>query len=138
MTVTKVQLAVAGAIVLAVSLTQQIGLHAQTTEPKTELQPVKSGTKFHFDVIEMFDAKYQGDSPGFTGRAGALGGSRPHIALGDPVYRGEEKVGTITSAVWSRTQEGLTIEFDPEPDVRVCVGNSVWLDLNPATPAAAK
>ena len=27
---------------------------------------------------------------------------------------------------------GLTIEFDPEPNARVSVGDEVWIDLNPA------
>jgi hypothetical protein len=99
--------------------------------PTANLVLARPGTKFQFDVIEMFDAKYQGDTPGYLGRSGGLAGIRPHIALGDPVYRGEEKVGSVTNVVWSRTQDGMTIEFDPNPLTRVTVGDPVWLYLNP-------
>ena len=100
-------------------------------EATAQLSLAKPGTKFQFDIIEVFDAKYLGDSPGYLGRSGGLTGIRPHVALGDPVYRGEEKIGSVTNVNWSRTQDGMTVEFDPAPMTRITVGESVWLYLNP-------
>ena len=99
--------------------------------PTANLALAKPGTKFEFDIIEMFDAKYLGDTPGYIGKSGGLTGIRPRVALGDPVYRGDQKIGSVTNLLWSRTQDGLTVEFDPEPLVRITVGDPVWLYLNP-------
>ena len=110
----------------------QLTLTAQPPARSPELKPAKSGTRFPFDVIESFDAKYEGDTPGHTGRAGGLEGVRPNVALGDPVFREDQKIGTVTSILWSRPQGSLTIEFDPEPNLRIAVGDPVWIDLNPA------
>jgi hypothetical protein len=99
--------------------------------PTTNLVLAKPGTKFEFDVVEMFDAKYLGDQPGYIGRSGGLTGLRPHVALGDPVYLDDQKVGTVSNVNWSRTSDGMTVEFDPEPLVRIAVGETVWLYLNP-------
>lgn len=99
--------------------------------PTANLPVAKPGTKFEFDIVEMFDAKYLGDTPGYVGRSGGLVGVRPHISIGDPVYRSDQKVGRVTNVTWSRTQDGLTVEFDPEPKVRVTVGDPVWLYVNP-------
>jgi hypothetical protein len=99
--------------------------------PTANVVLAKPGTKFQFDVVEIFDAKYLGDTPGYVGRSGGLTGIRPHIALGDPIYRGEDKIGTVTNVSWSRTQDGMTVEFDPSPLMRITVGESVWLYLNP-------
>lgn len=85
--------------------------------------------RFDFDVVRSFDAKYQGDTPGHIGRHGGLGDRHPLIALGDPVFRGDEQVGVVTELAWSRPQGALDIEFDPLPKVRVCVGDLVWVKL---------
>lgn len=83
--------------------------------------------RFEFQVVESFDAKYLGDTPGHKGRGGGLGNVRPDIALGDPVYHEDQKVGKVTSLLWDRTKESLEVEFDPEPFVRVTVGEPVWI-----------
>jgi len=104
------------------------------------LPRAKVGTRFQFEVIESVDAAYLGDTPGHMGRGGDLA-VRPNVALGDGVYRtvGEttSRIGTITRIRWERVSGGLTVEFDPVPLVRVAVGEVVWIDLNPAPPAAA-
>lgn len=103
----------------------------QVGEPVTSpiaASPVANG-RFKFEVIESFDAKYQGDSPGHIGKHGELGDFRPQAALGDPVFRGEEKIGTVTNLVWSRGHGSLEVEFDPEPKVRIAVGDVVWLKM---------
>jgi len=109
---------------------------AADSQAKLPLAP--PGTRFEFEVIESHDAAYLGDTPGHMGRDGGLT-VRPNVALGDGVYRtvAEKavRVGTITRVVWDRVSGGLTVEFDPEPLVRVAVGEEVWIDLNPAPPA---
>jgi hypothetical protein len=101
---------------------------AQQAAPKAA--PGAGGSRFNFEVIESFDAKYEGDTPGHIGKSGGLGERRPHVALGDPVFRGDEKIGIVTGLVWSRAQGSLQVEFDPVGDVRVCVGDEVWLALD--------
>ena len=96
--------------------------------PKAQPSPQAVG-KFEFEVIESFDAKYEGDTPGHIGRHGELGNERPQAALGDPVMRGDKKVGTVTGLRWSRGHGSLEIEFDPEPKTRISVGDVVWLKL---------
>lgn len=105
-------------------------LPAQTTAPKSAVI-APPGTHFDMDVVESFDAKYEGDTPGHTGRAGGLNDIRPNIALGDGVFHGDERIGTITNIAWSRAQGSLAIEFDPAPGRRVAVGDHFWIDLNP-------
>jgi hypothetical protein len=94
----------------------------------------RPGTRFVFEIIESVDAAYLGDTPGHMGRAGGLN-VRPNVALEDAVYRtvGEttERIGSITRVKWERASGGLTLEFDPAPQVRVAVGDVVWIDLNP-------
>lgn len=97
-----------------------------------ESQLAKPGTRFEFEIVESFDAKYLGDTPGHIGHAGGLGTTRPHVSLGDPIYRGQEVVGKVTTATWSHVKGSLTIEFDPVPLVRIAVGEIVAVDLNPA------
>lgn len=121
---------ICGVLPFAVKLSAQSGKKIMEA-PTANLVLAKPGTKFQFDVIEMFDAKYLGDSPGYLGRSGGLAGIRPHVALGDLVYRGDEKIGTVTNVTWSRTQDGMTVEFDPAPSMRITVGDSVWVYLNP-------
>lgn len=86
--------------------------------------------RFEFEVVESFDAKYLGDTPGHHGRSGGLGNRRPRVALGDPVFRGDEQVGVLTQVVWDRSRGSLDLEFDPQPSVRVCVGDVVWIHVD--------
>ena len=109
-------------------------------DAQTRLALAPHGTTFEFEVIESHDAMYAGDTPGHMGRDGGLK-YRPNVALGDGVFRTEAgkaaRVGTITRVLWDRVSGGLTVEFDPAPDVRVAVGEEVWIDLNPAPPPNA-
>jgi hypothetical protein len=92
----------------------------------------KADGKFEFEIIESFDSKYAGDTPGHIGKHGELGDFRPSAALGDPVFRGEQKIGTVTNLVWSRGHGSLEIEFDPEPNIRIAVGDICWLKMGAA------
>jgi len=93
------------------------------------------GTRFSVEVIESFNAKYAGDTPGHIGRGGGLS-LHPHVALGDPVYHKigdmDKAIGSLTGVVWERLRGSLTIEFRPHEDHRIAVGDEVWVDLNPA------
>jgi hypothetical protein len=111
---------------------------AQPDDAEARLVLAPHGTPFRFEVIESLDASYLGDTPSHVGRDGGLE-FRPNVALGDPVYRsarggGDEpplRVGRITRVVWERVSRSLTVEFDPEPLMRIAVGEEVWIDLNP-------
>jgi hypothetical protein len=46
------------------------------------------------------------------------------------------QIGRVTRVVWERVSGGLTVEFDPEPFVRIAVGDEVFVDLNPAPPTS--
>ena len=111
---------------------------AQPPTPTTELKPAGKGVRFVFEVIESFNAKYEGDTPGHIGKNGGLQSIRPHVSLGDPVFQGETKIGTITGITWDRVRGSLTVEFDPEPMQRIAVGDSVWLALDGQPPAEKK
>ena len=87
--------------------------------------------RFEFLVVESFDARYLGDTPGHLGRA-SLGKNLPRAALGDPVYRGTTKVGTITHLNWNEANESLEVEFDPESKERIVIGEAVWVALGKA------
>lgn len=89
----------------------------------------ESASRLSFEVIESFDAKYLGDTPGHMGRVGGLAARRPRVALGDPVYRGEEIVGTVTGLVWNRANGSLDIEFDPAALKTIVLGDTVWIAL---------
>jgi hypothetical protein len=93
------------------------------------------GTRFWFEVIESFNAKYQGDTPGHMGRGGGLS-LHPHVALGDPVCHKvgdiDKAIGSVTGVRWERLKGALTVEFRPHEDHRIAVGDEVWVDLNPA------
>lgn len=89
----------------------------------------KTDPKFEFEVLESFDAQYLGDLPGHVGRDG-LNGRRPNIALGDPVFRANEQIGTVTVLKWNRVNDSLEVEFDPLPNHRIFVGESVWVHLD--------
>jgi hypothetical protein len=109
-----------------------VGWHSFTSGQQSAApgqKPAADPNRFEFEVVQSFDAKYQGDSPGHMGKSGGLENRRPHVALGDPVFRGQEKVGVITGLGWSRTHGSLEVEFDPVDDARICVGDEVWLAL---------
>jgi hypothetical protein len=97
------------------------------------------GTRFFFDVIDSQDAKYLWDSPSHVGKNGGLT-VRPQVALGDAVYRivgtAPTRVGTITLVQWDRVRGSLSLEFKPLSQVRIAVGDEVWIDLNPVSPKA--
>ena len=103
------------------------------------LERAPHGTPFVFELIESVDAAYLGDTPSHVGRSGGLE-FRPNVALGDPVYRvvgeGETRksvrIGRVSRVTWERVSGSLTVEVDPDPLVRVAVGDEVWIDLNPA------
>jgi hypothetical protein len=130
MTSRRVNLLLASMAVVCVAA-WQLALFAQ--------QPGTTPGRFHFQVVESFDAKYLGDTPGHVGR-GSLGSARPDLALGDPVFRNETRIGKVTSILWDRTKDSLQVEFDPEPfeadpagrpvrAVRITVGVDVWVPL---------
>jgi hypothetical protein len=101
--------------------------------PAGQPKAAADSNRLEFDVVESFDAKYLGDTPGHMGRAGGLE-HRPRIALLDPIYRGEEKVGVVTGLQWNRTRLSLDIEFDPVDHARICVGDAVWMALDGSSP----
>jgi hypothetical protein len=99
-------------------------------QPLTPPSASAGGKRLTFDVVQSFDAKYEGDTPGHLGRAGGLQTVRPNVALGDPIYRGDEQVGKVTGLTWNRINGGLDIEFDPEVQTRIAVGDEVWMALD--------
>jgi hypothetical protein len=115
------------AMALILMLGWQLGLHGQS--PATEKSKEASPNRLDFEIISSFDGKYLGDTPGHMGRVGALGNRRPHLALGDKIYRGEEPIGLITSLEWNRTNSSLDVEFDPLPNTRISVGDPVWVAI---------
>lgn len=134
------------AILLAVAATVLLSASAVVLEMRSAADdvvdpraPIREhpahGTVFWFEVIESFNAKYEGDTPGHIGRGGGLS-LHPHVALGDPVYHKigdiDKAIGTVTGVVWERLRSSLTIEFRPHQDHRIAVGDEVWVDLNPA------
>lgn len=125
------------AVAAGLLMMTQWSTHAQPGK-LPEARPAKPGTRHTFEVVESFDAKYEGDTPGHIGRAGGLDEIRPNVALGDPVFHNDKKAGTITNVVWSRAQGSLAIEFDPEPNQRIAVGDIMTLDLNPVEKTPAK
>ena len=103
-------------------------------QPANIAKPASDPNRFEFEVVQSFDAKYEGDTPGHVGRSGGLENRRPQVALGDGVYRGQEKIGVITGLGWSRAHGSLEVEFDPIGEMRICVGDVVWLALNKPAP----
>jgi hypothetical protein len=131
------KVALAGDLIVVALVAWQFATSAQ--------QPAPARMRFEFQVIQSFDAKYLGDAPGHLGR-GTLQGARPDVSLGDPVYRGSVRVGTVTGLTWDRNKESLEVEFDPEPfeidsqgrptrRVRISVGQEVWIPLGGETTA---
>lgn len=100
-------------------------------EPRAPRSTPAAG--FQFEVVESFDARYAGDTPGHIGRGGGLT-VQPHVALGDPVYQAagdpEQSIGVVTGVKWDRLRGSLTVEFRPKGDRRIAVGDEVWLDTN--------
>lgn len=111
------------------------GLPRLTAAPEPA-GPKVTAARFEFEVIESFDAKYLGDTPGHHGRNGGLV-ARPRVYLGDPVYRGETVVGHVTSVIWDRVNGGLNVEFDPAPLQLVSVGDVAWIRLDGSPPPVA-
>jgi hypothetical protein len=109
------------------------GVRAADAQASLALAP--HGTPFFFEVIDSHDAKYPGDTPAHLGKDGGLT-VRPNVALRDPVYRTVNNattvIGKVTLVQWDRVSGSLTVEFDPEPLLRIAVGDEVWIDLNPA------
>ncbi|HZN36702.1 MAG TPA: hypothetical protein VFB80_22890 [Pirellulaceae bacterium] len=122
------------AALLAPALGWQVWLAGQ--QPAARTQPASN--RFEFEVIQSYDARYQGDTPGHMGRSGGLENRKLQVALGDPVFRGEQQVGKVTGLGWSRPHGSLEVEFDPLPAVRVCVGDSVWIALDGQKPAVSR
>jgi hypothetical protein len=104
------------------------GLAVVRSQQPAKAAPTAIG-RFEFEVIESFDAKYEGDTPGHIGRHGELGDERPQAALGDAVFRGDQKIGTVTGLRWNRGSGSLEVEFDPEPKTRIRVGDVVWMKM---------
>lgn len=119
------------AVVLATSTTLAGWAAWATFGPTSRLARADPGrqavpVRFEFLVVESFDARYFQDTPGHLGRA-ASGRVVPRIALNDPVMRGTTKVGRITHLIWNEARESLEVEFDPQPDARIAVGDPVWV-----------
>src|SRR5262245_39455009 len=106
----------------------QLGSSGQ--QPPAGKAKAADPNRLEFEVVQSFDAKYLGDTPGHMGRAGALENRHPRIALLDPIFRGDEKVGVVTGLQWNRANGSLDIEFDPVDHARVCVGDAVWMALD--------
>jgi hypothetical protein len=126
---------------LAVAVLVVAAATCRGDDEPASLPAAPPGTPFVFEVVECHDAAYLGDTPSHIGRSGGLE-FRPHVALGDPVYRvvgeGESRrsvpIGRVSHIVWERVRRSLTVEVDPEPLARIAVGDELWIDLNPASP----
>lgn len=111
---------------------------APADDPTAEKGPGRGnpppGSRFQFEVVESFDARYAGDTPGHVGRGGGLG-VHPHVALGDAVHGvvhdADRVIGVVTGVTWDRVRGSLTVEFRPTGSERIAVGDDVWLDANP-------
>lgn len=97
-------------------------------------QPPAHRTRFEFLVIESYDAQYLGDTPGHVGRGGGLGHEAPDIALGDPVFHDTTRVGKVSRLVWNEAKESLQVEFDPEPAMRIHIGDPFWIPVGGPSP----
>jgi len=123
----------AGAVL---GLTIALGWQLFSSGQQPAAEKTKDGAnRLEFEIVNSFDGKYLGDTPGHMGRAGGLTMRRPRVALGDPVYRGDERVGLVTHLDWNRVNGSLDIEFDPVDHARVCVGDAVWVVLENPRPA---
>jgi hypothetical protein len=115
--------------------------------PSRAQQVAATATRVEVAVVQSFDARYLGDSPGHIAH-GRIGKERPDVALGDPVYHGDRLIGKVTGVTWDRTKESIEVEFDPEPfeldergrpaaPNRVAVGLDVWIPMGGSRPAAS-
>lgn len=131
-------IAVAG-ILVAIAMMMEMQTDADDVhDPRAPIREHSApGTRFWFEVIESFNARYQGDTAGHIGRGGGLT-LHPHVALGDPVYHKagdtDKAIGSVTGVVWERLKGSLTVEFRPHDEHRIAVGDEVWVDLNPTFP----
>lgn len=119
-------------ITAAFAILIAIGAMASNTS-RNDSSIMADPAKFEFQIVESYDAHYLGDTPAHKGRHG-LSGRRPDMALGDPVFRGDEVIGHVTSLVWDRAKDSLEIEFDPEPKTRITIGETVWIPIGAKTP----
>jgi hypothetical protein len=107
--------------------------------------------RFEMQVVESYDAQFDGDEPGHICRVGGLNDMIPKAALGDAIFCGDEKIGVVSGLKWSQANGSLEIDFDPLPGVRIAIGETVWIKLgdapsgfaattprNPAPPQTAK
>ena len=101
--------------------------------PGSASPPQPGPARFEFLVVESFDSRYLGDTPGHLGRA-ASGRVAPRIALGDPVLRGTTLIGEVTHLIWNEARESLEVEFNPKPGVRICIGDPVSIPIPPESP----
>src|SRR5215217_4683723 len=99
----------------AVGSVTLLGLVSWGLTPSRAQQPKPAASRHEVTVVESFDAKYLGDTPGHVARGRIGNEQRPNVALGDPVYHGERLVGKITGVTWDRSKESLEVEIDPEP-----------------------
>jgi len=117
---------------LVIGLCAAIGWQAWLAGQQAAPAKVKGAAdakRFEFEVTHSFDAKYPGDTRGHIGRAGGFNERQLRVALGDAVYRGEEKIGVVTTLTWNRGQGSLEVEFDPVDKARICVGDRVWVTM---------
>jgi hypothetical protein len=139
-------LAIAATVLLAASAVL-LEMRSAADDIQGPREPVRErpapGTPFWFEVIECFNAKYQGDTAGHIGRGGGLS-LQPHVALGDSVHHRigdvDTVVGSVTGLTWERLRGSLTVEFRSHDGHRIAVGDEVWVDLNPTeqkSPATA-
>lgn len=77
------------------------------------------------EVIEIFDAKYAGDTPGCVAVQKVT--SPPRISLGDAVHRDGVTVGHLTAAAWNDETHVLRIEFDPSTGARTRISDVITL-----------
>jgi hypothetical protein len=128
-----------GGIVVGLAIVGGWQLLTSGQQPSTEkAKETPAANRLEFEVVQSFDAKYVGDTPGHMGRAGGLANRQPHVALGDAIYRGDEKVGGVTGLTWNRTNGSIDIEFDPSGEARICVGDAVWMLLDGSKPAKGR
>ncbi len=100
---------------------------------RDETTHVADSARFEFQIVESYDAHYLGDTPAHKGRHG-LNGRQPYMALGDTVHRGEEIIGHVTSLIWDRSKDSMEVEFDPEPKIRISIGDTVWIPISELPP----
>ena len=114
------------AIAMLLVLGTWLAINHVQDAPAADREGQSGPLDFEFDVTQVIDAKYLGDTPSLIGRGGNVQG-RPGLALDDPVYRGREKeeVGYITAVTWDRTKQSLEIEFSPRPLKKIAVGDHV-------------